>query len=153
MKALVVYYSRTGNTKHVAETMAKNLNCDIEEIVDNKKRSGVVGSASAYLRPKAPTSIKELKHNPKDYDMVIIGTPIWWYTSTPAVNAFLNKYKQHIKKAAFFYTCGADTKINAFPDMENLLGKQPVATFSIEAGAINNGAFRKKLETFVRNVK
>jgi flavodoxin len=153
MKALVVYYSRTGNTKFIAETLAKDLNCDIEEIVDNKKRSGVVGSASAYFRPKATTTIKEMKNDPKDYDIVIIGTPIWWYTSTPAVNEFLNKYKQQIKKAAFFYTCGADRNHTTIPDMEKLLDKRPVATLGIEDRAINNGAFKKKLETFVRSVK
>ena len=153
MKALVVYYSRTGNTKFIAETLAKNLNCDIEEIVDNKKRKGVVGLASAYFRPKAPTTIKEMKNDPKNYNLVLIGTPIWWYSSPPAVNAFLTKYNKDIKKAAFFYTCSADVKHSTIPDMKKLLGKAPVAILGVEAGSINNGAFKKKLETFIKNVK
>jgi flavodoxin len=36
MKSLVVYYSRTGKTRFVAETVAALLGSDIEEIVDLK---------------------------------------------------------------------------------------------------------------------
>ena len=37
MKTLVVYYSRTGNTKYVAEKIAENLGAEICEVVDKKK--------------------------------------------------------------------------------------------------------------------
>jgi flavodoxin len=153
MKTLVVYYSRTGYTRTVAEAMAKKLGCDIEEIVDKKKRKGVVGSASAYMRPKAKTTIKEMEHNLKDYDLVIVGTPIWWYSSTPAANAFLTKYKQQIKNAAFFYTCGADRNHTTIPDMEQQLGKPPVATLGVEDRAIKSGGFKQKLDKFISGIK
>jgi len=38
LKSLVVYYSRTGNTRFVAEKIAKEIGADFEEIVDKKKR-------------------------------------------------------------------------------------------------------------------
>ena len=43
MKVLVVYYSRTGNTRFVAEAIAQSLEADIEEIKDGKNRMGVFG--------------------------------------------------------------------------------------------------------------
>jgi len=43
MKTLVAYYSRTGNTKKVAVEIAKNLKADIDEIIDKKDRSGMIG--------------------------------------------------------------------------------------------------------------
>ena len=40
MKILVAYYSRTGTTRKVAETIAGILKCDIEEVLDKKSRFG-----------------------------------------------------------------------------------------------------------------
>ena len=105
------------------------------------------------MRPKAKTTIKDLENDPKEYDLVIIGTPIWWYSSTPAANAFLCKYKKDIHKAAFFYTCGADRRHTTIPDMEKLLGKAPVATLGIEDRAIKSGGFKQKVNQFISKIK
>jgi len=43
LKSLVVYYSRTGNARFVAETIAAEIGADVEEVVDMKKRSGPLG--------------------------------------------------------------------------------------------------------------
>jgi flavodoxin len=47
MKTLVVYYSRTGKTRFVAERVASELKADIEEVVDLKNRSGRFGFLKA----------------------------------------------------------------------------------------------------------
>ena len=153
MRTLVVYYTRTGNTRTVAESLAKGLDCDIEEIGDNKKRTGFIGSTGAYLNPRAVTTIKDTKYNPKYYDPIILGTPIWWYTYAPAVTAYLNRFREHLKKAAFFYTCDANVNIKALWDMEKLLGMAPVATLGIESGSIRNNTFEKKVRRFVKEFK
>ncbi|MGZ7109578.1 MAG: flavodoxin family protein, partial [Methanobacterium sp.] len=46
MKILVVFYSRTDNTRKVAEEIKNSLDCDIEEIIDTQNRSGPLG----YMR-------------------------------------------------------------------------------------------------------
>lgn len=43
MKILITYYSRTGNTKNIAEKIKKTLNCDIEEIKEKVNRLGIWG--------------------------------------------------------------------------------------------------------------
>lgn len=40
MRTLVIYYTRTGNSKFAAEMVAAELGADIEEVVDLKKRKG-----------------------------------------------------------------------------------------------------------------
>lgn len=49
MRSLVVYYSRTGNTRYVAEKIATEFNADLEEIIDKKNRSGSLGYAISRL--------------------------------------------------------------------------------------------------------
>lgn len=81
MKSLVVYYSRTGKTKFVAETAAAELGSDIEEIVDLKNREGKLGwmSATQDASRGKETEIAPTKKVPNDYDLLIIGTPVWAY--------------------------------------------------------------------------
>ena len=150
---MVVYFTRTGNTKIVAEKIAKKLDSDIEEILDNKKRTGFIGLTGAVINPRGLTSIKEIIRYPKDYDIVIIGTPIWWYTCAPAVTEYLKKYGEEIKRGAFFFTCKVDNKITALSGMETHLGKSPVGTIGIESPTIKNNTFDKKVESFIRDLK
>ena len=51
MKTLVAYYSRTENTKRVAEALTATLNADIEAIVSDTKEKGMGRLAmQAFLR-------------------------------------------------------------------------------------------------------
>ena len=62
MKSLIVYYSRTGNTKNIAETICRKLGADIEEIIDHKTERGfgfLLSGNEAFLKKTVP--IEELK--------------------------------------------------------------------------------------------
>ena len=87
MKILIVYYSRTGTTKKIAEELSKNFNADLEEIVDKKNRAGAIGwvmSGRDNIK-KALTEIEEVKNDPSQYDLVIFGSPNWVGTIAPAI--------------------------------------------------------------------
>jgi flavodoxin len=79
MKILVVYYSKTGTTRKLAERIAAQLNADVESIVDTKKRSGLIGwlvGGRDGMR-KISTTIDPVSKNAADYDLVLIGGPLW----------------------------------------------------------------------------
>ena len=87
MKTLVVYYSRSNITKKIAEEIQKELNGDIEEIKPLKSYEGKTGYAKAgyeSVRRKTP-EIEAVKHNPADYDLAVIGTPVWASTMASPV--------------------------------------------------------------------
>jgi flavodoxin len=91
MRSLVVFYSRTGNSKFVAEKVASELNADTEEIVDLKKRRGWLGFIRAEYdatRGKE-TNIEKKQKSPKDYDLIVVGTPVWNSRLTPAIRTYL----------------------------------------------------------------
>ncbi|MCW3982796.1 MAG: NAD(P)H-dependent oxidoreductase [Candidatus Bathyarchaeota archaeon] len=112
MKSLVVYYTRTGTTRFVAQTIAAELGADLEEIVDLKKREGklgwIIGGKDASQ--KKLTKIAPLKRSPADYDLLVIGTPIWAWAPTPAVRTYISQNDLTGKKVALFYTFGSDMK-------------------------------------------
>ena len=108
MKSLVVYYTRNGNTRFVAETIAAEIGADIEEVVDLKKRSGIFGYLSGGRDAKQgkETEIAPTKKSPADYDLIILGSPIWAGRNAPAITTYLKKNDVSGKKVAFFFSQG-----------------------------------------------
>ena len=106
MKTLVIFYTRTGNAKFAAETIAAELGADIEEVVDLKNRQGRLAflSNGRDAMQGKETQIAETKRTPTDYDLVIIGQPIWAGSPTPAIRTYLNKNDLSGKKMALFFS-------------------------------------------------
>ena len=127
MKTLVVYFTRTGNTEKVAKELALECNADIEQLNDLKNRSGTFGYliAGKDAIAKKEASISKPKFDPAEYDMVLLGTPIWAYTMASAVRTYLTMFNGKFKYIAFFCTHGGNHK-DTFKHMEDL-SKTPVA--------------------------
>jgi flavodoxin len=108
LKSLIVYYTRTGNARFVAETISSQLGADIEEVIDLKKRSGILGwlSGGKDAKQGKETEIAPTKKKPADYDLIVIGTPIWAGKPTPAINTYLKKNDLSGKKVAVFFSQG-----------------------------------------------
>lgn len=137
MKCLVVFYSRDGHTRELGKSIAKELGCEVDEILDSKSRRGLIRwfKAGFEAMRKRTTNI-EYDKNPKDYDLVIIGSPVWGGTITPAIRSYLEKNK--LRKVAFFCTYGgSEGKI--FKEMERLSGK-PVAKIGMRGSKVENNS-------------
>jgi flavodoxin len=109
MKTLVVYYTRTGNSKFAAETIAAELGADMEEVVDLKNREGRLAFLSAgrdAMQGKL-TEIEKTTENPLDYDLIVIAQPVWAGSPTPAIRTYLKKNDLSGKKVALFFSDGS----------------------------------------------
>ena len=106
MKSLVVYYSRTGNAKFVAEKVALELKADTEEVVDLKNRRGWFGFLRAgYDATRSKEAkIGKIQKLPKDYDLIVVGSPVWNSRLTPAIRTYLRDNDLSEKKVAIFST-------------------------------------------------
>jgi len=162
VKILIVFYSRTGRTKKASETLASCLRSGgadvaVEELREKKNRSGIVGwfSAGKDALFKKRTEIEPIGVNVKEFDIVLIGTPVWAFTATPAVSCFLERHGTEIKKVAFFCTMRSSGDIGAFKRMEQLSGKTPIASLSlIDKFVWNNDEanFLTKVKEFANSV-
>jgi len=106
MKTLVVYYTKTGNSKFAAETIAAEIGADMEEVVDLKNRKGRLAFLSAgrdAMQGKL-TEIAETKRNPLNYDLIVIAQPVWAGSPTPAIRTYLKKNDVSGKKLALFFS-------------------------------------------------
>jgi len=152
---LVIFYSRTGNTKKVAQEIVNKLQCPIEEIFDTKDRSGVLGyiSAGCDTTKKSLTELKPISHNPAEYDMIIVGTPVWgWGVSTP-IRTYLKNNKNSIKNTSFFCTMGGSGGDRAFKQMEEICGKPAIATLALLTKEVTENNFEEKIISFTKQIK
>ena len=156
MKSLLVFYSRTGTTKKIAESISKEMNCEYEEIIDTKKRKGrfigFIKSGFAATREKL-TIIKEIQKDPKLYDTVILGTPIWNKRMPPAIRTYITENKNRFKSVAFFCTMGGKGGPETFESMTKLCERTPVSTLAITKKEIKNELHPEKIKNFSRQFK
>ena len=96
MKTLVAYYSLGGNTKAIAEKVARALKADVIEIKTVKDDPddydvllslGQKEVASGYIPALQPVQIDWDK-----YETVLLGSPVWWSSFAPAMKKFLSNY-------------------------------------------------------------
>jgi len=108
LKSLVVYYSRTGNARFIAETIAAEIGADIEEVIDLKKQNGIFGflSGGFAARLGKETKIAPTTKSPSSYDLVIVGTSVWAGRPSPAIATYLKKNDLSGKKVAVFFAGG-----------------------------------------------
>ena len=99
-KTLIIYYSRTGKTKLICETLQKHLNADLLEIKDLKNREGTLGYLIAAFDAifNRHTPIKPEKIDVSSYQSIIVASPVWnWKISTP-IHTFFDANKFDGKK-------------------------------------------------------
>ena len=179
-KILVVYYSRKQTTKKVAEILAEKLGADIEEIKDTVDRRGVKGywlsGKDATLRKL--TVLEKMEKDLSNYELVIIGTPIWsWNMSVPVrtyitenkdkfchISSYGNeeklrsnsgdisreKSKDNFPEVAFFCTMGGSGDERAFKEMSEIIGKDPVSTLALKTIEVVKNSAEEKIEEFIK---
>ena len=107
----MVYYFRSGTTRKIAEAVSEALTCDREEIVEAKSRAGFFGYIRSLVeaRQKRPSVIAPAKLDASSYDLVVIGTPVWGWSVSSPVRAYLMANRDRLPEVAFFCTLGGQT--------------------------------------------
>lgn len=138
-KIAVVYFSGTGNTREVANLLAKEANADIFEIIpenmytaddlnyndDNCRANQEMNDDSA--RPAISNDLSVVS----EYDVIYLGYPIWWRTAPRIIQTFIENYD--ISGATLYMFCtsggsGIESSISdlqkLYPDMNIVDGKR-----------------------------
>ena len=111
-KTLILYYSRTGNTKMCCEALQKELGADLLEIKDLKNRDGGWGFFTGALGSmfNVHTKIDPLNPDLSSYKNIIIASPIWTGTLSTAIRTLIDKNRFDNKQVVMFTTTNAAEK-------------------------------------------
>ena len=124
-KTLVSFFSATGTTRRVAERMAKVIGADLFEIdpvvhytmqdldwVNKDSRSSKEMSDRSF-RPDMANHVE----NMDQYDKVVIGFPVWWYTAPTIVNTFIEESNLEGKQIYIFVTSNSANADGSIKDL------------------------------------
>ena len=155
MKILVLFYSRSGTTKTAAETIAREIGADIEELRDTVDRSGPLGYllAGRDAAREKMTDIEPMHRRCADYDLIVLGTPVWASAMAPAVRTAIVRNKAEIKNVALFCTMGGLGGPKVLLDMEKLTDRKPIATLSLRTHHVKSGRCGENIKAFVEAIR
>lgn len=114
MRKLVAYFSASGVTAKVAESLAEAIGADIYAIEpETPYTAGDLDWTNQRSRssmemndPASRPAIIDKRDNMDDYDVVFVGFPIWWYVAPTIINTFLESYNLTGKTIIPFATSG-----------------------------------------------
>jgi len=129
MKTVVIFFSRTGNSKRVATKIADSLGVNLLQITDDKNWSGIWGylKGGYYASSNKSVNIK-VNGNFEDADQYIVVSPLWAGGPAPSVREFLKKVPTN--KVNLVITCKGSNIESALAKYESKVGKMK-ETFGI----------------------
>ena len=156
MKVLVAYFSASGVTKGVAQQLAEVTGGTLHEIKpeqpytdadldwrDKQSRSSVE-MQDKQSRPAITDKLADMK----DYDVVYVGFPIWWYTCPTIINTFMEAYDFQGKTVIPFATSGGSSIEKACEDL-----KAAYPNVSWKEGKLLNRVSKDDLKKWVEGNK
>lgn len=111
LKAAVVYFSGTGNTREVANRIASEIGADIYESIPKEKYNDEDlnhndDNCRANIEMNDVNARPEIENNlsaVEDYDIIYLGHLIWWGTAPRIIQTLLEKYD--FSKATIYTFC------------------------------------------------
>ena len=145
MKTLIAWFSWSGNTREIAERIARKTRGELFRI-EREVPYSTDYSTCAYREAKeeADKQLKPAIQEPlpeiADYDAVIIAFPIWWYTMPAPVKTFLESWPDWQGKRLYVFA-------NSYTDDRSQFINAMVAAMECAKGAdVRPGLYNKDIE-------
>lgn len=149
----IVYFSWSGHTKRIVETISKNIKADIFEI-DRQPSYSRDYNECAYHEAKDEVEQHihpQLKSVPdmSGYDKIILAFPIWWYTAPQVIFSFLES--QDFGDKDIYLFANSFTDDSQYMDTSLKEAKKYAHNGHIKRGLFNGEI--KNLKTFIKENK
>jgi flavodoxin len=153
MRTLIVYFSKFGKNKALAEEIQAKISGRLEEIVEKKPRTGfglfVVGGFQAFF--KKEVEIIAPKADPASYDLTIIVSPVWAGHLPPATRRYLKQMGGDFNDFAYISVCanGEKNGESFAEDLTEAAGKKPKVLTLISEKEYRENKYSDKLDDFL----
>ena len=153
-KSIVVFYTWSGHTRKMAEIIAKLTGADLLEVEPKtpypQNYNTVVNQAKEEIKKGYLPEIKPTACDLTQYDVVYMGTPIWWGTMAPPLATFLNTHNFSGKTILPFSTHGGGGKGHSDRDIKNFCaGANVKSMYTAYEGGGKNA--EKEIAAWIQN--
>jgi len=130
MKTLITYYSYSGITEKIVQIFSRVLEkkgeVRLQRLKPKKEITSFVGQCIAARFGKRCEVENGILFDANEYDLIIIGLPLWAFAPTPAINTFMDKVSGlNGKKLVTLITSGSGAGVNiCFKAMRRVLQKK-----------------------------
>lgn len=155
-RVAVVYYSRTGVTKTVVESLAEPLRSAGAPV----DVYGVL-PAEEYSRPlhfnprlayetlvRRGTDVKFEPEEPRleEYDVVVVASPVWFNTLAPPVQEFLRRHRRGARSLVVITTSTLDVDCSRVSRVvEELYGSEPALCVNVRSAQVGDPAELRRI--------
>ncbi len=156
-RVLLLFYSKTGKTRRVMGVMGEALSgrYNVESVeVRPKVEMGFFRSIKLAKRGET-VEVEELKVNPEDYDLVVLGTPVWSGCPPPPINTVMKTFSGLSgRRVAVVATCAfsAGVTVKKIVEWVKSSGGELAGSLVVKTLLGVRGKAVKKVEEFSKNL-
>ena len=152
---LCIYYSRTGNTKRVMETIAKEMDAELVALTDGVERSGLRGwlrsGMDAMKLSTKPLNPFETARPLEEYRLVIVGSPVWAGRMASPIRSLLKRRGLELHRVAYVVTRSTEQRSEeVYDQMDLYTAEKRLFAVSLRPGSEGYEFWRND---FVQNVQ
>lgn len=156
-RIIVAYFSASGVTRGVAETLAESTGGTLYEIVPEAKytdddlnwRNEQSRSSVEMKDPASRPAIVGKVENFGDYGIVFLGYPIWWNVAPHVINTFIESHDMAGKTVVPFCTAGSSGIENSVSELRKVLPQSKV----VDGKKLYSGATLEEVSSWVKSLE
>lgn len=151
---LVVYYSRTGTARQVAQQLGRIAQAHVGEIIDSKPRTGFRGDLRCVLDAllRREPKFRYAGPAPTRYRSVILVAPVWLRHLAAPMRAFLARGPQLPRHVGVVSVMAREGAYRAVQEVADAIRRNPAAVLAIRQQEVLNGTAAPSMERFLEEL-
>lgn len=149
-KVLVVVYSFTSTSRRMAELLCSQQDWHLAEIAEVRPRGGAFGRLRCVLDSlfRRCPAIRYDGPLPKDFDAVVLVSPIWGMRLAGPMRSFVARRRDHLPDVAVVSLMGGSGATEAVAEITRLIGRAPILSTTLSTQQVQDGSFATRLQAF-----
>lgn len=153
---LIVYYSRTGRTTKLVREISQEIDCEVVYLDDGANRKGLSGwllsGMQAVSRKIPPVKTPATKWKLRQYDLVILATPVWAGRCSAPMRSFLQQFGDELHRVAYVITRGCGVRYEeVFEQMDQYVRVPHLCAATIQPDSVGSEFWKEEFLSAVRN--